>query len=232
MKKWFFCILAFVTAAATSVCSADDWQMWNKYNIGVPVIKDKLFIKGTFETRFRDDLDEFFRYHFYIGPDYKLYKWLTLGLRYGNIQSGDPGDFHTEHRLMQYVTPKFKLADLGVQKYYLGPLTLNLENRLDWRIRHDKEYVYTWRYRIYPKFSYPVYKTEKLTISPYVGNAFYFDFTDGIAYNQNRIYAGLSFKMLQHIGMGFYYMRLASRSGSGGPWTGAHVIGTQLGYDF
>jgi hypothetical protein len=226
VKKRFIFLLIFLALFASAVYAADDLSMWNKYSFKLSVIPKKLFLKGKFETRFRDDLDEFFRYHFYIGPDYKPWKWLTLGLQYGNIQSGDPGDFHTEHRLMYYATPKFKLAELGFDQWHLGSTTLTLQNRLDLRIRHNKDHVYTWRYRFYPKLSYPVYKTENLTFSPYVGDAFYFDFTDGIAFNQNRIYTGLSIGVAKHTTLDFYYMRLDSRSGSGGNWTGENVIGT------
>ena len=232
MKRSLLFGLILSLALCSAAGAADDWQMWNKYQFKLPVIKNKLFLKGTFETRFRDDVDEFYRYHFYIGPYYKLYKWLTVGCEYGNIQSGDPGDFHTENRLMYYVTPKFSMSDLGVDKWLLGPLTLTLQNRVDWRIRYYTSHVNTWRYRIYPKFSYPVLKTEKLTISPYVGDAFYFDFTNGIGYNQNRIYGGLGFTLFKDVGLNLYYMRLTTRSGNGGDWTGSHIIGTGAAYDF
>ncbi len=232
MKRWILLGLALTFIVPSMTMAADDWQMWNDYKFSLPLIEKKLFLKGTFTTRFRDDLDEFFRYHFYIGPDYKPFKWLTLGYHYGNIQSGNPGDFHTEHRFMHYVTPKFSFSDIGLDKYYLGPLTLTLQNRLEWRIRYHATYKNTWRYRIYPKISYPIYKTEKLTISPYTGNAFYFDFTNNIAFNQNRIYGGLSFNLFKHVGLDLYYMRMVSRSGSGGDWTGAHVIGTGVAYNF
>jgi hypothetical protein len=157
---------------------------------------------------------------------------LTVGLQYGNIQEGDPGDFHTEHRFMYFITPKFKLSDLGMERWKLGPTTVTLENRLDWRIRHYKPHVQTWRYRFKPELAYPVYNTEKLTVSPYVSDAFYFDFTDGIGFNQNRIYGGLKLALLKHIKLGFYYMRKLDRSGNGGPWTGTNVLGTSAGYDF
>ena len=232
MKRVLLYGLALSLGLCSAAGAADDWQMWNTYNFRLPVIEKKLFLKGAFETRFRDDLDEFYRYQFEMGPDYKPFKWLTLSLYYRIIQEGDPGDFHTEHRIIPQVTPKFMLSDFGIDRYYLGPLTLSLQNRLEWRIRHYQSHVNTWRYRFYPKLSYPVFKTEKLTLSPYVGNAFYFDFTNGVGYNQNRLYCGLSFNLFKQVGLNLYYMRLAKRSGNGGDWTGSHVIGTGVGYDF
>lgn len=232
MKRVVAVALMTVFGVAGRVSASDDNHLWNKYTFKLPLAGKKLSLNGAFETRFREDMNEFFRYHFYIGPDYKPCKWLTLGMQYGNIQSGDPGDFTTEHRFMYFVTPKFSLSDLGMDACRLGPLTLTLQNRLDWRIRENRDHVHTWRYRIYPKLSYPLITTENYTISPYVGNACYFDFTDNTAFNQNRTYAGFSAKIHDHVSLNLYYMRLNTRSGSGGSWTGANIFGTGLGYEF
>jgi len=232
MKRLAWCGAVLALCAASVGWGADDWRMWNTYSFKLPVIKKKVDLNGIFETRFRDDMDEFYHYHFYVGPDYYPWRWLILGMQYGNIQEGEPGEFNTEHRLMFFVTPKFKLADLGVDKFALGNLSLNLQNRLDLRIRYYKDHVYTWRYRFYPKLSYPVFKSEKLTISPYVANAFYFDLTNNIAFNQNRVYGGLSFQFSKHLSFDWYYMRLAERSGRGGNWTGSNVCGTAVAYNF
>lgn len=231
MSRLLWCV-ALSIALTSGAIAADDWNMWNKYSFKLPVIKKKLDLNGVFETRFREDMDELYRYNFYVGPDYHLYKWLTLGWQYGNVQEGEPGEFHTEHRFMHFVTPKFKLRDFGVDRYGLGDFSLNLENRLDWRIRQKATFQNTWRYRFYPKLSYPVYKRERLEVAPYVADAFYFDFTDGIGFNQNRIYGGLTFKLFKHLNLDMYYMRLATRKGAGGDWTGGHVIGTGVGYNF
>jgi hypothetical protein len=218
--------------AATSAFAADDWRMWNTYSFKLPLVKNRVDLNASMDTRFRDDMDEFYRYHFYVGPDFLLNKFLTMGWQYGNIQEGDPGDFHTEHRFMHFLTPKFKLKDLGLKDSPLGDFSFNLQNRLDWRFRYFKEHKNTWQYRFYPKVSYPVYKGEKLEISPYVGDAFYFDLTNGIAFRQNRIYSGLAFKLFKHLTLEWYYMRLAERSGRGGPWDCSHVIGTVANYAF
>lgn len=233
MRRRLGCSVLLLLCSASILSAADDWQMWNTYGFKLPVFKKKAALVGSMDTRFRDDMDEFFRYHFYIGPDYYPWKWLTLGIQYGNIQQKPVGgEFQTEHRIMYFVTPKFSLADVGVEKYGLGDFNLNLQNRLDQRIRHYADHTYTWRYRFYPKLSYPVYKNKYVTVSPYVADAFYFDFTDGIAFNTNRIYGGWNFKVFDHIGLDLYYMRLAERSGRGGPWTCSNVVGTGVNYEF
>ncbi|MCX6357939.1 MAG: DUF2490 domain-containing protein [Candidatus Aureabacteria bacterium] len=233
MRTMYACTAILLACAALPALGADDWQMWNTYGFKLPVIKKKLDLNYSMDTRFRDDMDEFFRYHFYIGPDYHMRKWLTLGIQYGNIQQKPvDGEFQTEHRIMYFVTPKFKLADLGIERYGLGDLNISFQNRLDQRIRHYADHTYTWRYRIYPKLSYPVYTCKYITVSPYVADAFYFDFTDNIAFSMNRLYSGLNFKVFGQIGIDFYYMRLAERSGRGGPWNGSNVLGTGLAYEF
>ncbi|HOE27055.1 MAG: DUF2490 domain-containing protein [Candidatus Aureabacteria bacterium] len=223
---------AAILAVRATVCAGDDWKMWNKYAFKLPLVKKKADLNASFETRFREDIDEFYRYQFYMGPDYHLYPWLTLGWQYGNIQEGEPGEFRTEHRFMHFVTPRFKLRDLGIERHGLGDLACTLENRLDWRIRPHKAHRNSWQYRIYPKISYPIVKRERFQISPFVADAFYFDLADGIAYRQNRIYGGLSFKLLAHLNLDVYYMRLAERAGRGGDWDGGHVIGTGVSYAF
>jgi len=230
--KRLVCGAMLALCAASVGWGADDWMMWNTYSFKLPVIKKKVDLNGIFETRFRDDMDEFFRYHFYVGPDYYPWKWLTLGIQYGNIQSGDPGDFKTEHRIMYFVTPKVKLSDFCLEKLPLGDLNLSVQNRLDQRIRFYADHTCTWRYRFYPKLSYPVFKRKKLEIAPYVGDAFYFDFTNNIAFNQNRVYSGLTFKLFEYLNLDFYYMRYAERSGRGGDWTCSNVVGTGVAYNF
>ena len=100
-----------LSCSATALLADDDWQMWNDYAIKYPLIKNKVDMNGIFDTRFRNDMDEFFRYHFYVGPDYYPWKWLLLGFQYGNVeQKPAGGDFQTEHRFMWFVTPKFSLG--------------------------------------------------------------------------------------------------------------------------
>ncbi len=233
MKRlaWLGAMLAL--CAASVGWAADDWQMWNDYAIKVPVIKNKVDMNGIFDTRFRNDMDEFYRYHFYVGPDYYPWKWLTLGFQYGNVQQKPVGgDFQTEHRFMWFVTPKFTLADLGLKDNPLGGFKFNIQNRLEWRHRDFYNLKNTWRYRLYPKVSYPVFKRDNLEISPYVGDAFYFPMERSIAFNENRLYNGLVFKLYKHLSLDFYYMNDNTRSGRGGDWTGANVLGSVVTYEF
>ena len=233
MRKIFICGIAFFLGAPLAAGGADDWGTWNDYAFRVPIKKEKLYLKSSFQTRFRKDLDEFYYYHFYFGPEYKPLKWLMLSAQYANVNSGPPGDFRTEHRPMFFVTPSFSMADLGVDKNgYLGPLTLQLQNQLWWRIRPYAAHTQTWRYSIFPTLSYPVLKTEKLTISPYAGNDFYYDLTNNIGYNENRLYGGFRVRLFKKVVVNLFYMRRAFRPGRGGDWDGSHVVGTGLLLDF
>ncbi|MEI6632205.1 MAG: DUF2490 domain-containing protein [Chlamydiota bacterium] len=233
MRLKIACGMLCLLCAASSARGADDWMMWNDFAVKVPLIKDTLDLNGIYDMRFRDDMDEFYRYHFYVGPDYYPWKWLTLGLQYGNVQQKpEGGDFQTEHRFMGFVTPKFTLGDIGLEKPVLKDLKFTLQNRLEWRIRHYAAFKDTWRYRFYPKLSYPIYKGEKLDVSPYVGDAFYFPLEDSIYFNENRIYSGLVFKLYKHLSLDFYYMYDDTRKGRGGDWTGGNVLGSVVTYEF
>lgn len=233
MKRLVWRGAALALCAASAAWATDDWQMWNTYAFKLPVIEKKVDLNGIFESRFRNDMDEFYRYHFYVGPDYYPYKWLTLGIQYANIQQKpEGGDFETEHRIMYFVTPKAKLSDFCMKESRLGDFSLSVQNRLDQRIRFYADHTYTWRYRLYPKLSYPVYKGEKLEVAPYAADAFYFPFEDSISFNENRLYGGLGFKLRKWLGLDLYYMWRTTRSGRGGPWTGNDVVGTSVCYNF
>ena len=233
MRTLVICIVAFVLATPLAAMGADDWGTWNDYALRLSIIEEKLYLRGSFQTRFRDDLNEFFYYHFYFGPEYKPLKWLTLSAQYGNVTSGAPGDFHTEHRPMFFVTPSFSLADLGIDREGpLGPLNLQLQNSLWWRIRPYAAHEQTWRYSIFPTLSYPILRTEKLVVSPYVGNDFYCDFTNGMTYDENRLYGGCRFRLFKKVVLNLFYMRRSLRPWSGGEWTGSHIIGTGLLLEF
>lgn len=233
MRRAIACGTLCLLCVCTTARANDDWRMWNDFALKVPLIKGRLDLNGIYDMRFRDDMDEFYRYHFYVGPDYHACKWLTLGLQYGNIQQKpEDGEFQTEHRFMYFVTPKFSLGDVGLDRPVVKEFKLTLQNRLEWRIRHYAAHEDTWRYRLYPKLSYPLYKGEKLDISPYVGDAFYFPLDDSIYFNENRIYSGLVFRLCTHLSLDFYYMYDSTRSGRGGEWTGANVLGSVATYEF
>lgn len=233
MRLTIACGILCLLCASASAQEQGDWQMWNDFALKVPLIKDRLDLNGIYDMRFRDDVDEFYRYHFYVGPDYYPWKWLTLGLQYGNVQQKpEGGEFQTEHRFMYFVTPKFSLGDVGIDAPVAKDLKLTLQNRLEWRHRSYADFVDTWRYRFYPKVSYPIYKGGKLDVSPYVGDAFYFPLEDSIYFNENRIYSGLVFKLYKHLSLDFYYMYDVTRKGRGGDWNCANVLGSVATYEF
>lgn len=233
MRLNFACAVLCVFCACAAARAEDDWMLWNDFGVKVPLIKDKVDLNGSFDMRYRDDMNEFYRHHYYVGPDYYPWKWLTLGLQYGNVQQKpEGGDFQTEHRFMGFVTPKFKLGDIGLDKPVLKDLGLTLQNRLEWRYRHYAAHENTWRYRFFPKISYPIYKAENLTVSPYVGDAFYFPLENNISFNENRIYSGLVFKLYTHTSLDLFYMYDDTRKGRGGDWTGGNVIGSNVVYAF
>ena len=233
MKGLVWCGAMLALCAASIALAADDWQMWNTYAFKLPVIKKKVDLNGIFETRFRDDMDEFYRYHFYVGPDYYPWKWLTLGIQYGNIQQKpEGGDFETEHRIMYFVTPKAQLSDFCMKGARLWDFSLSVHNWLYYFIVLCSYEIYTWRYKLYPKLSYPVYKGEKFEIAPYAADAFYFPLEDGISFNDNRVYGGLGFKLCEWLGLDFYYMWRVTRPGRGGDWTGHDTVGTSVCYNF
>ncbi len=228
MRTPLVCILLLLLSCAT-FARADEWRLWNSYDVKFPLIKDKIYWDTYLETRWGDDVSRLDNYRFYLGPEFKVNKWLDVATKYGIVEKWSD-EWNTEHRFMLYATPKCKLSYFGVDKFGLGDLSIKLGNRLAWRITHYADHTYTWRYRFFPTISYPLIKTEKLTLSPYVSNYFYFNLANGIEYQYNRTYAGVSLKLLKHVALKFYYMRLYTKSA--GEWIPSNVVGTSVGYAF
>lgn len=74
-----FLILMLLCSTCSVAWGGDSWDMWNAYFVNVPLLeKEGLSWFTLFETRFRDDITDFYRYHFYLGPVYKTWQVLTL----------------------------------------------------------------------------------------------------------------------------------------------------------
>jgi len=211
-------------------------EMWNTYSVDFPLLKDRsVYWETLFETRFNDDMSHLFHYQFYIGPMWKCSKYLDLGIKYGYIEEEKAGEFELENRMMLYIRPRCRLSDLGVTTWP-GKISLTLENRVDFQWRSSMDPCFSWRFRVYPSVSYPVYESEELTITPYLRQAVYFQFADGLSediyVSQLRTYAGVSLLIYQHTTISVYYMWHESRSKPDAEWKGCNILGTTIGYRF
>ena len=227
-------IIFLVFCLRSSVLLSYPAGTWNAYSVNFPLLKKhKLYWYTRFETRFSEDITYFYRYQVYLGPEYTPLRYLYLSLKYGFIEeSFNNKPFQTENRLMLYITPQCKLADLDVNIWGLGKLKFEVENRFDFRIRAYKTDPYSWRYRVYPKISYPFHISKNLTLSPVVKQAFYFKLREGGFFSQGRTYGGVSAKIYRRLNVTLYYMRLIERPSPRGHWAGLNIIGTSIGYKF
>lgn len=219
------------------VLIADSLDLWNAYTVDFPLLKNRTLSWSTlFETRFRDDISDFYRFQFYLGPVYDACENLSLSIRYGYIDEEKDETFQSENRFMLYLVPGLRLSDLGIEGWHLGGLSVRCEIRLDFRFRPSMDETFSWRFRLVPSASYPVRISRHVQLKPVVKQAVYMDFEDGLSRDpyvgQTRTVAGIAAEFHEHFRVSLSYIWLNQRSGPGEDWDGSNVIQTGLGYTF
>jgi len=177
--------------------------------------------KCTFQEEFRfgDDAGEFYYHHSDLGFVYKgSPAWVELGFNYRQIfDRGDSeGEWKQENRPHLNVTLKGRLFDLDMSN----------RSRFEYRDREDKEDL--WRYRNKFTVKLPLELTE-LKLKPYVADEVFIPLNDDNI-TRNRIYAGVSFTVLEDITGEVFYLWQSSRSD--GDWKDTNVLGTRLKFRF
>ncbi len=195
-----------------------DFQWWTSAGASLDINKDW---KCTFEEEFRfgDDAGEFYYHHSDLGLVYGGFAdWIDLGLNYRQVfaRADSEGEWKQENRPHLNVTLKGKLFGLGVSN----------RARFEYRDREDQEDH--WRYRNKFTVKPPVELTE-LKLKPYVADEVFVPLNDDNI-SINRIYAGISFDVLENMTGEVFYLWQASRAP--GDWNDTNVLGTRLKFRF
>jgi hypothetical protein len=169
--------------------------------------------------RFRDDIGDFFYYHFRNGVVFHANKNLDLGTTYRIARSeNSAGDWSTEHRLELDITPKFKAGDF------------NISNRGRFEHRWLESAADRWRYRNEFKVAYPT-AIGDFKLTPYISEELYYDF-EVDKMNLNWAKLGADKKITEHLLLGIFYMHEASRVGTTSEWDTNHYLGTKAVLSF
>ena len=169
------------------------------------------------EFRFGDDADQFYYQHSDLGFTYSGFAdWLNIGINYRHIFQEKNDKWVRERRPHLNITLKKKVHDW----------VLSCRGRFEYRDTQNSNDG--WRYR--DKFTVKTpFKFSRLEIQPYIADEIFVDF-DEEELNQNRLYAGFSFKLLKNLKGEIYYFW--QRSKKSDEWIDANILGTKLKFSF
>ncbi len=217
MKKSFILFLIIFISSNYALAFDDgDFQYWSTNSIAKK-INDSW--KLTFEEEFRwgDNASTPYYRHEDLGVTYSgLAKWLDLTLSYRHINEEKSGGWKMENQPNLNADVKWKLFDF------------NLGNKLRLEYRNREAADSGWRYR--NKFTIKTpFKLTKLQIQPYVVDEIFYDF-DVQTLNKNRLFAGLSLKILKNLSGETYYLWESNEKSK--KWSDTNVLGTKLKISF
>ncbi len=215
MKKVMIVAISIVGLSNVykSAWAENDWEYWSHYEVGGSINED-LDFRVKPELRYDDNFSNHYYTHFDIGLDWKVKDWFILSPYYRHVNEKKKGDWKVEYR--PHLNAIFKWKLLG--------LSFDDRNRLEYRIKEDKEF-----FRYINKLTVKLPKVTQLKIQPYIAEEPFYDF-DANELNKNRVYAGVNFKVVKNLKGGLYYI-LESRK-SKEDWTNVGILASSLSYSF
>ena len=195
-----------------------DFKYWSAAGVSFDINKDW---GCSFEEEFRfgDDAGEFYYHHSDLGFVYKGFAdWIDLGFNYRQVfeRTDSEGEWKQENRPHLNVTLKGQLFGL------------NVSDRSRFEFRDVEDYEDHWRYRNKFTAKFPLELTE-LKLKPYVADEVFIPLDDDNI-TQNRVYAGVSFEVLENVTGEVFYVWLTGRTAEG--WKDINVLGTRLKFRF
>ena len=171
------------------------------------------------ESKFGRDNGNPYLYNVDMGIVYRgLADWLDVGLSFKKEYEQDSsGKFRHENRPHLNFTLKGKIFGLDTSN----------RMRFEYRDREHKRRRYRFRNKTTVKI--PCRGMLDLGLQPFIAEEWFMNMEDGRT-NQNRLYAGLSWKLAEHVKGSIWHMWKASRGSSG--WVNTNVIGTDLKFPF
>ncbi len=195
-----------------------DVKMFNSYTLKYKV-NDKFDVFIQPDMRFKDNMGEFYYYHFRSGIVFHALKYLDLGTTYRFLQSKNSADkWLIENRLELDVTPKVTVK--GFQLF----------NRSRFEYRWLESAKDRWRYRNCTKIAYPT-SIKNFEFTPYISEEFFYDLRIGKVH-LNWVTIGASKKITKNLILGLYYMVESLRVGKINKWNTNHVLGTTITVSF
>jgi hypothetical protein len=222
MKKinFYIIILLLIVIAENSFAlqyKDGDFQYWQTTSIDAKA-KNGWKITMEEEIRFADDVGSLSYHHSDIGLVYSgLAKWLVVGGNY-RLVFGKKGKTWTyENR------PHINVTFKGDYKGF------KISNRIRVEYRDKESSKDGWRLRNKTTVKYPM-EIKGVSLIPYIADEFNADFIVS-EINRNRVYAGVGFKLMEHLTLDLYYL-WESNFSSSKKTLNFHVLGTKIKVSF
>jgi hypothetical protein len=169
------------------------------------------------ELRWGNDLKDFYYEHSEATLAYKgVAKWLTLGTGYRLTYEERGRDFFYANIPFEYATVKWDVKGW----------TLSDRSRIEYLGREEQANDF-WRYRNKVTIAAP-WKFTKYEIRPYVAEEIFFHCED-VDITKNRVFGGVTFNIIEHVGGELYYLWEATDQGK---WFDDHIMGSKLKFSF
>ena len=194
-----------------------DFQLWNTATASLDLNKD--WTVGVEEQlKFGDGVGHFYYHHTDLGFVYGgLADWIDLGFNFKEVfLEEDDGHWSRENRPHVNITVKGPV----------GPFDVSDKSRFEYRDMEDLEDL--WRYVNRLKVKLP-FELTKFNIRPYVADMIFLNM-EGRAFEKNRVYSGVSFKLSKRLESEIYYFWQLGRFD--GQWEDINVLGFQLNISF
>lgn len=220
-RSWVCFVVTAVTIVPISdVCfgyDEGDLQYWSAAGVSFDINKDWQ-VKFEEEFRLGESGGHLYRHHSDLGFVYKSFAdWIDVGFNYRLVREKDSErKWRRENRPHLNITLKGRLSDFSISS----------RSRLEYRDRESKDNL--WRYRNKVTLKLPV-ELIGLKLKPYLADEIFIDL-DGVGYNRNRLYSGVSLKLAKGLKGEIYYLWQSDRSSGNHKYI--NVLGTKLKFSF
>jgi hypothetical protein len=219
MRKRALFIVGLVLMSVARAYAYDDhdFQVWNTDTEELKInASSRLALEEEF--RWGDNAEEFYYHHYDLGFFYDAGKHVNIGMGYRQIFEKKSGVFKAENAPYGTATLSWEAAGFKVDD----------RSRLEYR--HFDYQTDSWRYRNKITVKAP-WKFTKWEIQPYAADEIFLGL-NGINLNQNRVSAGLGFKIIKRLKGEIYYLLQSSKSPKTCLWKDTHVLGAKLKFSF
>jgi len=197
---------------------ASDWELWNKYTI-TKNLTEKVDFKVEPELRFKSEFGHFYFEQTYVGPVFKITKWLKISFLYDYKES-------EQKKKKKETKDIWKHEDMGIFDVELK-LPFLLSSNFNYRSR--TEYNFTkngWVQRNNFKVSKECKKIKGLSF--FVGDEIFYNFVSDTL-DENRTFVGFSKKINDNLSWGLSYILRYRKSTY---WYSANILQLEMGISF
>ena len=209
IKNLFFALLFL--GLQSQLLFASDWELWTKYSFNFKLNK-QIDFKVEPELRYKHEFGHFYYEQVYVGPVFKLKKWLKIATLY---------DYKTSEK-----NHTWKNEDLGVFDIELNSPFL-VDSTFNYRLRNERNFTKKeWVQRNNFKISKEYKKIKGLSF--FMGDETFYNF-DSDRMDENRTTVGFSQKINNNLSCGLSYILRYKKAVD---WSSSNILQIDIGAKF